>query len=85
MSIAYNSCRNRHCQNVRQLPPKLGWQHIGAALLPCGISHLVFTLQNPLPMCASEQTRALQSALLRASAVTVIKIAMTQSTLVRAA
>lgn len=47
-TIAYNSCRDRHCPKCQMMAKEKWLSDRKAELLPCGYFHLVFTLPHTL-------------------------------------
>jgi hypothetical protein len=74
--IAYNSCRNRHCPKCQSGAAKAWLAAREAELLPVRYFHLVFTLPKPIADIAYQNKREIYNLLMRASADTVIKIAL---------
>lgn len=74
-SIAYNSCRNRHCPKC-QAAARAEWLEARAAeLLPIPYFHVVFTLPAVLSPLALQNQRTVYAILFRAAAETLLEIA----------
>ena len=74
-TIAYNSCRNRHCPKC-QGAAALAWlAEREAELLPVPYFHLVFTLPAPIADIAYQNKAVIYHLLLKVSAETLITIA----------
>ncbi|MEM8976018.1 MAG: IS91 family transposase [Pseudomonadota bacterium] len=74
--IAYNSCKNRHCPKC-QGPAARDWMEARAEdLLPVEYFHVVFTLPAEIARIALWNKRAVYGLLFRASAETVMTIAV---------
>ena len=74
--IAYNSCKNRHCPKC-QGPAARDWMAARAEdLLPVEYFHVVFTLPAEIARIALWNKRAIYGLLFRASAQTVMTIAV---------
>ena len=74
--IAYNSCRNRHCPKCQSGAAKAWLAAREEELLPVRYFHLVFTLPNLVADIAHQNKREIYNLLMRASADTVIRIAV---------
>ena len=74
--IAYNSCRNRHCPKC-QGKAAIDWlEDREAELLPVGYFHVVFTLPRPIAGIAYQNKRVIYGLLFKASAETMLTIAV---------
>jgi hypothetical protein len=74
-SIAYNSCRNRHCPKCQGAAAKQWLAERSAELLPVPYYHLVFTLPAPIGEIAYQNKAAVYDILFKASAEAVLTIA----------
>jgi hypothetical protein len=74
-TIAYNSCRNRHCPKCQGAAARDWLANRQAELLPVGYFHLVFTLPAQVADIAYQNKRVIYHLLLKASAETMITIA----------
>ncbi len=74
-TIAYNSCRNRHCPKCQGAAAKEWLAEREAELLPVPYYHVVFTLPSPLSDIAYQNKAVIYDILLKASAETLITIA----------
>ncbi len=74
-TIAYNSCRNRHCPRCQGAAAKDWLADRQADLLPVPYYHLVFTLPAPLAAIAFQNKAELYGLLFRAAAETLATIA----------
>jgi Transposase zinc-binding domain/Putative transposase len=73
--IAYNSCRNRHC-NKCQAAARAEWmQERAEELLPCEYFHVVFTLPEQLSPLALQNKRIIYNLLFKAGSETLLEIA----------
>jgi hypothetical protein len=73
-TIAYNSCRNRHCPKC-QGGARTWMEEREAELLPVPYFHIVFTLPAPIGGIAYQNKRAIYDLLFKASAETMLTIA----------
>ena len=74
--VAYNSCKNRHCPKC-QGPAARDWMEARAEdLLPVEYFHVVFTLPAEIAQIAYWNKRAVYGLLFKASAETVMTIAI---------
>ena len=74
-TIAYNSCRNRHCPKCQGAAAKEWLAEREAELLPVGYFHVVFTLPAPIADIAYQNRAVIYDLLFKASAQTMITIA----------
>ncbi|WP_332687746.1 IS91 family transposase, partial [Devosia sp.] len=74
-TIAYNSCRNRHCPRCQGAAAKDWLVARQADLLPVPYYHLVFTLPAPIAALAFQNKAELYGLLFRAAAETLATIA----------
>jgi hypothetical protein len=74
-TIAYNSCRNRHCPKCQGAAAKDWLADREAELLPVGYFHLVFTLPAAIADLAYQNKAVIYDLLFKASAETAITIA----------
>ena len=74
-SIAYNSCRNRHCPKCQGAAAKQWLAEREAELLPVPYYHVVFTLPAPIGDIAYQNKAVIYDLLFKASAETLITIA----------
>ena len=74
-TIAYNSCRNRHCPRCQGAAAKDWLADLQADLLPVPYYHLVFTLPAPIAAVAFQNKAELYGLLFRAAAETLATIA----------
>jgi len=74
-TIAYNSCRNRHCPKCQGAAARHWLAEREAELLPVGYFHLVFTLPGPITDIAYQNKRVIYDLLLKASAEAMLTIA----------
>lgn len=74
-TIAYNSCRNRHCPRCQGAAAKDWLAERQADLLPVAYYHLVFTLPAPIAAIAFQNKAAVYGLLFRAAAATLSTIA----------
>ncbi len=74
-TIAYNSCRNRHCPRCQGAAAKDWLADRQADLLPVPYYHLVFTLPAPIAAIAFQNKAELYGLLFRAAAETLATIA----------
>jgi Putative transposase/Transposase zinc-binding domain len=73
--IAYNSCKNRHC-NKCQAAARAEWMEARAEeLLPCEYFHVVFTLPEQLSPLALQNKRIIYNLLFKAASETLLEIA----------
>jgi hypothetical protein len=74
-TIAYNSCRNRHCPKCQGAAARDWLADREAELLPVGYFHVVFTLPGPIADIAFQNKRVIYDLLFKASAETILTIA----------
>jgi len=74
-TIAYNSCRNRHCPRCQGAAAKDWLADRQADLLPVPYYHLVFTLPAPIAAVAYQNKAEVYGLLFRAAAETLATIA----------
>ena len=74
-TIAYNSCRNRHCPKCQGAAAKQWLAERQAELLPIGYFHIVFTLPAEIADIAYQNKAAIYDLLFKASAETMVTIA----------
>jgi hypothetical protein len=74
-TIAYNSCRNRHCPKCQGAAAKRWLAERAAELLPVPYFHLVFTLPAPIADIAYQNKTVIYDLLFKASAETMLTIA----------
>jgi hypothetical protein len=74
-SIAYNSCRNRHCPKCQSAAAREWLTDREAELLPVPYFHVVFTLPAAIADIAFQNKRVIYNLLLKVSAETLLKIA----------
>jgi hypothetical protein len=74
-TIAYCSCRNRHCPKCQNAARVTWLEQRAAELLPVDYFHLVFTLPQTLAPLALQNQRLVYGILFRAAAETLLQIA----------
>src|SRR5438128_7494719 len=74
-SIAYNSCRNRHCPKCQGAAAKEWLAERAAELLPVPYFHLVFTLPAAIADIAYQNKAVIYDLLFKASSETMLTIA----------
>jgi hypothetical protein len=74
-TIAYNSCRNRHCPKCQGAAARDWLAEREAELLPVGYFHIVFTLPAEIADIAYHNKAVIYDLLFKASAETMITIA----------
>src|SRR4051795_11954140 len=74
-TIAYNSCRNRHCPKCQGAAAKEWLAERAGDLLPAPYFHVVFTLPAAVADIAYHNNAGIHHRLLKASAETLITIA----------
>ena len=74
-TIAYNSCRNRHCPKCQGAAAKEWLAERGAELLPVPYYHMVFTLPAPISDIAYQNKAVIYDLLFKASAEALLTIA----------
>src|SRR5215468_2559271 len=73
--IAYNSCRNRHCNKCQAAAAKQWLAERQAELLPVPYFHVVFTLPGAIADLAYQNKAVIYDLLFKASSETVLTIA----------
>jgi hypothetical protein len=74
-TIAYNSCRNRHCPKCQGAAAREWMEDREAELLPVPYFHIVFTLPSAIGDIAYQNKAAIYDLLFKASAETMLTIA----------
>jgi hypothetical protein len=74
-TIAYNSCRNRHCPKCQGAAAREWMEDRQAELLPVPYFHIVFTLPAALGDIAYQNKRVIYDLLFKTSAETMLTIA----------
>jgi hypothetical protein len=74
-TIAYNSCRNRHCPKCQGAAARTWLAEREADLLPVGYFHVVFTLPDEVADIALQNKTAVYDLLFRAASETMLTIA----------
>jgi hypothetical protein len=74
-TIAYNSCRNRHCPKCQGAAAREWMEERQAELLPVPYFHIVFTLPSAIGHIAYTNKAAIYDLLFKASAETMLTIA----------
>ncbi len=74
-TIAYNSCRNRHCPKCQGAAAKEWLAAREAELLPVPYYHVVFTLPGPIAEIAYQNKAVIYDLLFKVSAETMLTIA----------
>jgi len=74
-SIAYNSCRNRHCPKCQGAQAREWMEAREAELLAVPYFHIVFTLPAPIADIAYQNKAVIYDLLFKASAETMLTIA----------
>jgi len=74
-TIAYNSCRNRHCPKCQGAAAREWMEERQAELLPVPYFHIVFTLPSEIADIAYQNKRAIYALLFKAAAETMLTIA----------
>jgi hypothetical protein len=74
-TIAYNSCRNRHCPKCQGAAARTWMQERQAELLPVPYFHVVFTLPSAIGDIAYTNKAVIYDLLFKASAETMLTIA----------
>ena len=74
-TIAYNSCRNRHCPKCQAAAAKLWLAEREAELLPVPYFHVVFTLPTRIAAIAYQNKAVVYDLLFKASSEAVLTIA----------
>jgi predicted Zn-ribbon and HTH transcriptional regulator len=74
-TVAYNSCRNRHCPKCQAAAAKQWLNERQAELLPVAYFHVVFTLPTVIAELAYQNKAVIYDLLFKASSETVLRIA----------
>jgi len=74
-TIAYNSCRNRHCPKCQGAAARQWLEEREAELLPVPYFHVVFTLPAPIAKIAYQNKAPVYGILFKASAEATLRIA----------
>jgi hypothetical protein len=74
-TVAYDSCRNRHCPKCQSSARDRWLLKQAASLLPVPYAHVVFTLPEQLAPLALRNQRLFYSLLFRAASETLLEIA----------
>ena len=74
-TIAYNSCRNRHCPKCQGAAAREWMEDREAELLPVPYFHVVFTLPVPIGDIAYQNKAVIYDLLFKAAAETMLTIA----------
>jgi Putative transposase/Transposase zinc-binding domain len=74
-TIAYNSCRNRHCPKCQGAVAREWMEERQAELLPVPYFHIVFTLPSEIGDIAYQNKAVIYDLLFKASAETMLTIA----------
>jgi len=74
-TIAYNSCRNRHCPKCQGAAARQWLEEREAGLLPVPYFHVVFTLPAPIAKIAYQNKAPVYGILFKASAEATLRIA----------
>jgi hypothetical protein len=74
-TIAYNSCRNRHCPKCQGTAARTWMEEREAELLPVPYFHIVFTLPSAIGDIAYTNKAVIYDLLFKASAETLLTIA----------
>jgi hypothetical protein len=74
-TIAYNSCRNRHCPKCQGAAARQWMAAREAELLPIAYFHVVFTLPSAIGDIAYQNKAVIYDLLFKASSETMLKIA----------
>jgi len=74
-TIAYNSCRNRHCPKCQGAAAREWMEERQAELLPVPYFHIVFTLPSAIGDIAYQNKRVIYDLLFKAAAETMLTIA----------
>jgi hypothetical protein len=75
-AISYNSCRNRHCPKCLTHARDQWLADRQQELLPVGYHHVVFTLPHDLSWLALQNKQVVYDLLFRASAATLLEVAV---------
>ena len=74
-TIAYNSCRNRHCPKCQGSQAREWMEDRAAELLPVPYFHIVFTMPAEISDIAYQNKAVIYDALFKASSETMLRIA----------
>jgi Putative transposase/Transposase zinc-binding domain len=74
-TLAFNSCRNRHCTKCQSRARDQWLARTAKELLPVGYCHVVFTLPGQLTGLALQNPRLIYDLLFRATSETLLTIA----------
>jgi hypothetical protein len=74
-TVAYNSCRNRHCPKCQGAAARTWMEEREAELLPVPYFHIVFTLPSAIGDIAYTNKAAIYDLLFKAAAETMLTIA----------
>ena len=74
-TLAYNSCRNRHCPKCQASAAERWLQVQSAHILPVAYFHVVFTLPEALRAVASQNKAFVYDLLFKTASKTLLKIA----------
>jgi predicted Zn-ribbon and HTH transcriptional regulator len=74
-TVAYDSCRNRHCPKCQSSARDRWLLKQAASLLPAPYAHVVFTVPEQLAPLALRNQRVFYSMLFRAASETLLEIA----------
>ena len=74
-TIAYNSCRNRHCPKCQGSQAREWMEDRASELLPVPYFHIVFTLPAEIGDIAYQNKAVIYDALFKASSETMLRIA----------
>ena len=74
-TIAYNSCRNRHCPKCQGAAARTWMEERESELLPVPYFHIVFTLPSAIGDIAYQNKAVIYDLLFKASAETMLTIA----------
>jgi Putative transposase/Transposase zinc-binding domain len=74
-TIAYDSCRNRHCPKCQSTARDRWLMKQAASLLPVPYAHVVFTVPEPLAPLALRNQRVFYTLLFRAASETLLQVA----------
>jgi hypothetical protein len=75
-AVVFHSCRNRHCPKCQVAARRRWLAARQTELLPVGYFHVVFTLPHPLSPLLLQNKKLLYDLLFRASAETLLEIAL---------
>jgi Putative transposase/Transposase zinc-binding domain len=74
-TVAYNSCRNRHCPKCQGAAARTWMEERESELLPAPYFHIVFTLPSVIGDIAYQNKAMIYDLLFKASAETILTIA----------